>query len=924
MNAGLRFAGAAALIAALGSFASAEVTPTKAPTIVRPQIQTEGAIIDRASERLNVKACQITRLDVLAVPGVAFRAELPIEGQWVTIDLQPHSIRGENYRVLVQGADGNLTEVEPGIERNFRGSVDGVPGSKVAASVLEDGLDARIIMPDGRSYLVAPMVRYFLGADADEYVIYRGEDTLPIGGVCGSDEQPPVNGDHGGIIDNGTGDCGGMCVAQLGCDADVEYYQDFGSNVGSVEARINTIINQVNPPYENQIGITHAIEAIIVRTAEPDPYSTTASTSLVGQVRSEWTSGSASSIEHDVAHLFTGKEIDGSTIGEADTIGGICTSERYAYSQAECCGSTNCAVDLVTHELGHLWGGIHCSCPSNFMTTPLSCTASSFTASNVTNMVNHRNSRTCLDPELAPVTLPFFDNFPAGALGAPLWAASGATSSNVGVNEPSAPNSARIRGQQSLTSAPMNTTFVTGLTVSYWWQRTGGGNSPENGEDLVVEYRTNTGSWQQLAAHPGTGPDTDPYFFASFNLTNSNAYHSSFRLRFRNPDGEANADDFFVDDVSINGTLAFPGAFNLLTPANGATGVSQSPLFLDWSNSANAQNYTVQVDDNSNFTSPEFSIGATIATQLNIGSMPFTDGTTYFWRVIANNANGSTNSSPAVASFTIGTLPPPPGAFNLLTPANGATGVSQTPTLDFDWSDASGVATYELDVDNNSNFSSPEIALTGLTLSQRTIGGQPLSPGVTYFWRVRAVNGQGTTISTPSSSSFTIEVPPMPPGPFNLLSPASGATGVSQDPMLNFDWSDSSGADDYDLLVDDNSNFTSPEISQTGIVGSSASVGGMPLADGTTYFWRVIANNGDGSTTSTPSSFNFTTATPVVPCPGDTNGSNTVDVDDLNDILAVFNTSVGMGSPLDLANDDGFVDVDDLNVILSNFGNTCP
>ena len=57
-----------------------------------------------------------------------------------------------------------------------------------------------------------------------------------------------------------------------------------------------------------------------------------------------------------------------------------------------------------------------------------------------------------------------------------------------------------------------------------------------------------------------------------------------------------------------------------------------------------------------------------------------------------------------------------------------------------------------------------------------------------------------------------------------------------------------------------------------------------------------------------------------MPCPGDTNGSNTVDVDDLNDILAVFNTSVGMGSPLDLANDDGFIDVDDLNVVLSNWG----
>ena len=45
-----------------------------------------------------------------------------------------------------------------------------------------------------------------------------------------------------------------------------------------------------------------------------------------------------------------------------------------------------------------------------------------------------------------------------------------------------------------------------------------------------------------------------------------------------------------------------------------------------------------------------------------------------------------------------------------------------------------------------------------------------------------------------------------------------------------------------------------------------------------------------------------------------------VDVDDLNAILSAWGTSVGMGSPLDLANDDGFIDVDDLNVVLSNWG----
>ncbi|MCA9305757.1 MAG: hypothetical protein R3B46_03185 [Phycisphaerales bacterium] len=68
--------------------------------------------------------------------------------------------------------------------------------------------------------------------------------------------------------------------------------------------------------------------------------------------------------------------------------------------------------------------------------------------------------------------------------------------------------------------------------------------------------------------------------------------------------------------------------------------------------------------------------------------------------------------------------------------------------------------------------------------------------------------------------------------------------------------------------------------------------------------------------------YEFQGSSPVL-CPGDVDGSNTVDVDDLNAILGAWNTSVTVGGPLDLANDDGFIDVDDLNVVLGNWGNSC-
>ncbi|MCA9280404.1 MAG: hypothetical protein H6812_10185 [Phycisphaeraceae bacterium] len=92
----------------------------------------------------------------------------------------------------------------------------------------------------------------------------------------------------------------------------------------------------------------------------------------------------------------------------------------------------------------------------------------------------------------------------------------------------------------------------------------------------------------------------------------------------------------------------------------------------------------------------------------------------------------------------------------------------------------------------------------------------------------------------------------------------------------------------------------------TGTIGQ-ADAGVLTGANSTLYggFWGAIAP-------SPPSCF------------GDVDNSGAVDVDDLNAILSVFGTTVGIGDFRDVANNDGFVDVDDLNVVLANFGATCP
>lgn len=87
-----------------------------------------------------------------------------------------------------------------------------------------------------------------------------------------------------------------------------------------------------------------------------------------------------------------------------------------------------------------------------------------------------------------------------------------------------------------------------------------------------------------------------------------------------------------------------------------------------------------------------------------------------------------------------------------------------------------------------------------------------------------------------------------------------------------------------------------------------------------TFDDRTIATAQEGS----PLTIHLTGIVTPAGCRGDATGDFVVDVDDLNAILSVWNTNVGVGSPLDLAGDDGLINVDDLNAVLGNWNQSCP
>ncbi|MAT98453.1 MAG: hypothetical protein CL608_15015 [Anaerolineaceae bacterium] len=193
----------------------------------------------------------------------------------------------------------------------------------------------------------------------------------------------------------------------------------------------------------------------------------------------------------------------------------------------------------------------------------------------------------------------------------------------------------------------------------------------------------------------------------------------------------------------------------------------------------------------------------------------------------------------------LGTVPTPdiPVQTN---PLKGAT-VSTTPT--FSWGAAENATSYEIRVDNNANMGSLAIHETGITATSFT-PTTPLAEG-TYYWIVIAHNANDQAWSQQWNFTASSNPPPPLPGVPLLVSPAQDEIEVSLTPM--FSWQPASDADEYQLIVSEQPDLSSPLIDQSGILTTSFDATGL-TAD-TLYYWSVIANNITGSTQSSVRSF---------------------------------------------------------------------
>lgn len=276
-----------------------------------------------------------------------------------TMVLTPYDLRGPGFQLMVEDATG-LHQVPTPPCVTYRGSLIENATIKVAATIIDGSLTATIYEPapaigvPSKTWVVQPVSSVQPAAAKTVHIVYEATDNAQLPYQCGNATLPPqpLQTPVGTDI---TKEC------DIAIEGDREFWQMNGSNTTTAQNDITSVMNQVEFIYDRDCELQYNITQIVISTTSV--YTSNDAGTLLNEFRNRWNSVHAG-IPRDTAHLFTGRQMIGNTIGLA-WVGVICNqSQAYGLSESRYTGNFNLRTSLTAHELGHNWNASHCNSQS--------------------------------------------------------------------------------------------------------------------------------------------------------------------------------------------------------------------------------------------------------------------------------------------------------------------------------------------------------------------------------------------------------------------------------------------------------------------------------------------------------------------------------------------------------------------------------
>lgn len=439
------------------------------------------------------------------------------------------------------------------------------------------------------------------------------------------------------------------------------------------------------------------------------------------------------------------------------------------------------------------------------------------------------------------------------------------------LNDPTGSYSAHLNGDPNggdiLQSRSIDLSGLVGAQLRFEVQRTGGGESPETGDDLVLSYRDASGVWRQLNVQTGQGPDMDLFQTVILQLP-EDALHDNFAFRFhsigQNEEGDVPGayDDWFIDRIEIAAQESYtplqsigvgryrfwvrayddreqPGAWSagrtiqvrtrpqITSPANGSTQAEASFPEISWTTIVDTAYYDLWVN---NVTTGESQVirETMVPTTSFDAVMSDLPGGTYRAWVRAHASDGFAGYWSRPTTFSVLTVP------QNITP-NSAT-FDRTPKIE--WDPVEGAANYYVWLTLRNPGEDAVVMLRDRFVPQNYRIPESDLPSGRYAVWVKAIAADGTESAWSAAQEFYIGGRP------EIMEPVSGST-TSATPI--FQWSGIDGAVRYEFWVNRIDQFQSRVVYDADVQATSYAVQSS-LQPGTYRAWvRAFSDMGEAS-----------------------------------------------------------------------------
>jgi len=328
------------------------------------------------------------------------------------------SVAGRQFQLTLESNERLLrslssTEVAAlGDHELYRGQIAGVAGSWVRVSRIDgrifgamwDGVELYAIGP--RAEIEAKMQRS-LNAKASDAAIFRWADTE--GGdaqACGLSQDVKTNpaDQYRALVRELKTEAAATGLQQISVAiiGDYEFYTLFGSRaVATMLERMNV----VDGIFSNQVGVSLVPTDFKVFDTADDPFTQTDASKLLDEVGS-YRAATPVIRARGLAHLMTGRDLDGNTVGIA-VMKSLC-QPRAGVSLSQANNGSFTAPLIAAHELGHNFGAPHdgeaacASAPNGFLMAPSINGSSEFSDCSVEQMMPVVASAQCVTDYQSP------------------------------------------------------------------------------------------------------------------------------------------------------------------------------------------------------------------------------------------------------------------------------------------------------------------------------------------------------------------------------------------------------------------------------------------------------------------------------------------------------------------------------------------